>query len=132
MRRAVRRSAAAWAGSRADAEFFPAPYLGAGPDVLRVVDRVRVLMGIAADRVEVAPAVNVASRDLEAMLLQPGRRTVAAGHYERRGERGYIRIDPIEAGDQSRLVAVAAHEFCHDCCSAVAVCRVRTERITSR
>lgn len=96
------------------AEFFPGPYLGAGPDVLRVVDRVRVLMGIDADRVEVALDVNEASGDLDAMPLQPGRRTVAAGHYERRGERGYIRIDPIETGDQSRLVAVAAHEFCHE------------------
>ena len=60
------------------AEFFPGPYLGAGPDVLRVVDRVRVLMGIDADRVEVALDVNEASGDLDAMLL-PGRRTVAAG-----------------------------------------------------
>jgi hypothetical protein len=96
------------------AEFFPDPYLGAGPDVLRVVDRVRVLLGIDADRVEVELAVNEASGDLNAMVLQPGRRTVVAGHYQQRGERGYIRIDPLEAGDQSRLIAVAAHEFCHE------------------
>ena len=96
------------------AEFFPDPYLGAGPDVLRVVERVRVLMGVDADRVEVALEVHGASGDLDAMWLQPGRRTVVAGHYEQRGERGYIRIDPLEAGDQARLVAVAAHEFCHE------------------
>lgn len=95
-------------------EFFPSPYLGAGPDVLRVVDRVRVLMGIDAVRVEVALTGHEAAGDSDAMLLEPGRRTVVAGHYERRGDRGHIRIDPLEAGDQARLVAVAAHEFCHE------------------
>lgn len=96
------------------AEFFPGPYLSAHSDVLRTVDRVRVLMGIDVDRVEVELTVNEESGDLGAMPLQPGSRTVAAGHYQRRGERGHIRIDPVEAGDQLRLVAVAAHEFCHE------------------
>ena len=95
-------------------KYFPEPYQGSRADVLRVVDRVRTIMGIGADRVEVELAVDGMSADLDAMPLDYTRRTIVAGHYERRADRGLIRIDPSQADDAPRLVAVAAHELCHE------------------
>jgi hypothetical protein len=96
------------------AAFFPEPYTGSPDEVLRTVDRVRVLMGIAADRVSVELTADGMAADLEAMPLHLTRRAIVAGHYERREGRGLIRIDPAQAGNAQRLVAVAAHELCHE------------------
>ncbi|HET9172220.1 MAG TPA: hypothetical protein VFN97_22525 [Actinospica sp.] len=96
------------------AAFFPEPYTGSPADALRVVDRVRALMGIGADRVEVELTVDGMSCDLAGMPPHRTRRAIVAGHYERRGDRGLIRIDPAQARDAPRLVAVAAHELCHE------------------
>lgn len=96
------------------AAYFPEPYDGSPRDVLRVADRVRVLMGVAEDRVMVELSVDGMAADLDAMPLGQTRRTIIAGHYEQREGRGLIRIDPTQADNAQRLVAVAAHELCHE------------------
>jgi hypothetical protein len=96
------------------AAFFPEPYAGSPQDALRIVERVRVLMGIGADRVSVELAADGMSADLDAMPLHRTRRAIIAGHYQQREGRGLIRIDPTQADDAPRLVAVAAHELCHE------------------
>ena len=97
------------------AEFFPGDYLGTREDVLRTVDRVRAHLGISAERftVEIA-ADDDPPGDLETMPTVPTRRAVVAGDYRRREGRGLVRIDPAQAGNRMRLVAVAAHELCHE------------------
>ena len=96
------------------AEFFPGAYRGTAEDALRVVDQVRVLMGIDAERVAVEVASDGMLGDLDAMPVHLTRRAIIAGHYEQRNGRGLIRIDPTQAGDPLRVVAVAAHELCHE------------------
>jgi hypothetical protein len=96
------------------AEFFPGTYLGTEQDVLRVVDRVRVLMGIDPGRVAVEVDSDGMVGDLDAMPVHRTRHAVVAGHYEQREGRGLIRIDPGQAGDPLRVIAVAAHELCHE------------------
>ena len=95
--------------------FFPGAYLGTYRDALRVVDQVRVHLGIDADRVVVEVA---ADGDLlgepDEVPLFPVRRFIVAGHYQQREGRGLIRIDPAQVGDPARLVAIAAHELCHE------------------
>lgn len=96
------------------AAYFPDPYAGTPSDVLGVVDRVRVLMGIAADRVEVELSVEGMAAELDALPSHSTRRSIVAGHYQQRDGQGLIRIDPTQARDAQRLVAVAAHELCHE------------------
>jgi hypothetical protein len=95
--------------------FFPGAYRGVEEDVLRTVDQVRGHLGISADRftVEVAADDEMPS-ELSAMPAFPVRRAIVAGHYQQREGRGHIRIDPAQADDRMRLVAVAAHELCHE------------------
>jgi hypothetical protein len=95
--------------------FFPGAYLGTEQDVLRTVDQVRAHLAISADRFTVEVAVDEdMPGELGAMPLFPVRRAVVAGHYQQREGRGYVRIDPSQAGDRMRLVAIAAHELCHE------------------
>ena len=95
--------------------FFPGGYLGTYQDALRTVDQVRAHLGIDADRVVVEVTTD---GDLlgepEEVPLFPVRRFMVAGHYQQRGGRGLIRIDPAQVGDRARLVAIAAHELCHE------------------
>jgi hypothetical protein len=69
-------------------EFFPGRYLGTRQDVLQVVDRVRALLGISADRftVEVASDPDVPA-ELDGVPLHPTRRVFVAGHYRQRDGR---------------------------------------------
>jgi hypothetical protein len=95
--------------------FFPGGYLGTQQDVLRTVAQVRALLGISAERVAVEVAIDGdLPGDLDGMPQFPVRRAVVAGDYQQREGRGLIRIDPAQAGDRARLVAVAAHELCHE------------------
>jgi len=96
-------------------DFFPGGYLGTQEDVLRTVDQVRAHLGIGAERftVEIA-ADDELPGELEAMPLVPTRRAVVAGDYRQREGRGLVRIDPAQAGNRMRLIAVAAHELCHE------------------
>jgi hypothetical protein len=95
--------------------FFPGGYLGTERDVLRTVEQVRAHLGISADRIAVEVAVDrELPGELDGMPPFPVRRAVVAGDYQQREGRGLIRIDPAQAGDRARLVAVAAHELCHE------------------
>lgn len=95
--------------------FFPGTYLGTKQDVLRTVDQVRAHLGISADRftTEVAADGDKPS-GLDQLPLNAFHRTFVAGHYQQRDGRGPIRIDPAQAANQMVLVAVAAHELCHE------------------
>ncbi|MGH6656113.1 MAG: hypothetical protein ACRDVE_13025, partial [Actinocrinis sp.] len=99
-------------------EFFPGHYAGTRQDVMRVVDQVRALLGISPDRFTVEVASDPDDADgpdgLDLLAAHPTRRTVAAGHYWQRDGQGHVRIDPRQARDPMRLVAVAAHELCHE------------------
>lgn len=95
--------------------FFPRAYRATELDVLRTVEQVRAFLGISADRVAVEVAVDgELPGDLGDLPMFPLRRAVVAGDYRQREGRGLIRIDPTQAGDRARLVAVAAHELCHE------------------
>lgn len=95
-------------------EFFPGAYHGTAQDVLRVVGHVMTLMGIDADRVTVEVRSEGMLADLESIATHPTRHAIIAGHYEQRDGRGVIRVDPAQADDPLRVVAVAAHELCHE------------------
>ena len=96
-------------------DFFPGGYLGTQEDVLRTVDQVRGHLGIGAERftVEIAADDDLPG-ELESMPAAATRRAVVAGDYRQREGRGLVRIDPAQAGNRMRLVAVAAHELCHE------------------
>lgn len=95
--------------------FFPGPYPGTRPHVQRTVEQVSGYLGISTGRftLEVAADQDTPAQP-DAMPLFPLRRAVAAGHYQQRDGRGHIRIDPAQTRDQARLVAVTAHELCHE------------------
>jgi hypothetical protein len=95
--------------------FFPGSYVGAEREVLRTVDQVRAYLGISADRFTVEVAIDgELPGELHKLPLHPVRRAIVAGDYQQREGRGHIRIDPAQAEDRKRLVAVAAHELCHE------------------
>ena len=94
--------------------FFPGGYLGTERDVLRTVEQVRTQLGISADRVAVEVALDGQLSGDFGEVPFPVRRSVVAGDYQQREGRGLIRIDPAQAGDRARLIAVAAHELCHE------------------
>jgi hypothetical protein len=94
--------------------FFPGAYQGAHQDMLRTVDQIRAHLGMSADRFTVEVAADEMPGNLGAPPLGAVRRAVVAGHYQQRDGRGYIRIDPAQAGSRMRLVAIAAHELCHE------------------
>lgn len=95
--------------------FFPSGYLGSQQDVLRTVAQVSRYLGVDADRFTVEVAANDEAADgLDPVVQFPIRRSIVAGHYQQRDGRGYIRIFPAQAGNRMRLIAVAAHELCHE------------------
>jgi hypothetical protein len=97
------------------AELLPGTYTGTEQHVLRVVEGVRAHLGISADRFAVEVAVDPdAPGDMGILPVYPVRFTTVAGHYQQRGGKGYIRIDPLQVQEPMRLVAVVAHELCHE------------------
>jgi hypothetical protein len=99
------------------AEYFPEAYLGTEQDVRRVVERVRAHLGISPDRFTVEVAADAhgdAPGYLRGLPVHPTKFATVAGHYQQRGGKSHIRIDPAQADDPMRLVAVAAHELCHE------------------
>jgi hypothetical protein len=95
--------------------FFPGGYLGTERDVLRTVEQVRVHLGISADRIAVEVAVDgEMTGEVDEITPFPVRRAIVAGDYQQCEGRGLIRIDPAQVGNRARLVAVAAHELCHE------------------
>lgn len=95
--------------------FLSGAYIGTERDVLRIVGEVREHLGISADRVEVELAADEElPGETGETALFPVKRSWVAGHYQQREGRGLIRIDPAQTRDRVRLVAVAAHELCHE------------------
>jgi hypothetical protein len=96
-------------------DFFPGAYQATQEDVLRTIDQVRALLGIDADRFAVEVTADVdPPGELAAIPGGSIRRSVVAGDYRQREGRGLVRIDPAQAANRMRLVAVAAHELCHE------------------
>lgn len=90
-------------------EFFPGVYRGSVADVQRVVEMVRIRMGVTAD----SYIVELADTDEEPVV--PGYRSTsgAAGEYRRESGHGVISISMSQAKTPVALVATIAHEFGH-------------------